>query len=287
VTAQTDARIAPGSVFTEATRPLFLMGNKRSGTSLLVRLLNAHPNVFVTREADVIWILYQLQNGGLDTLTRYEWDGSVGFQRTLEATRELLGAWAGRNPDIRALFESVQELLMRGDAAAAGADMKREVLWVGDKKPVQHADPEIRAFLKENFADARYLHIVRHPTAAIGSMSEVATKWKSGVPPYWRSSADEILERWTIHEEWVLDARHVDLMPVHTLRLEDLAREPVETFRGVLAFLGLKMSSDIEDTLKQNVSPAPNEKYRGRQLQFSERARRVMELYGYFDSVDG
>jgi len=35
------------------TRPLFLVGNKRSGTSQLVRLLNLHPKIFVAHESDV------------------------------------------------------------------------------------------------------------------------------------------------------------------------------------------------------------------------------------------
>ena len=39
------------------TRPLFLVGNKRSGTSHLVRLLNLHPQVFVSHESDIVWAL--------------------------------------------------------------------------------------------------------------------------------------------------------------------------------------------------------------------------------------
>ena len=31
-------------------KPVFFIGNKRSGTSLLVRLMNLHPEVFVTHE---------------------------------------------------------------------------------------------------------------------------------------------------------------------------------------------------------------------------------------------
>jgi hypothetical protein len=41
-------------------RPLFIIGSKRSGTSLLVSLLNQHPRVLVTHESDLVWILYQI-----------------------------------------------------------------------------------------------------------------------------------------------------------------------------------------------------------------------------------
>ena len=40
-------------------RPLFIIGNKRSGTSQLVRILNLHPEIFIAHESDIIWILHQ------------------------------------------------------------------------------------------------------------------------------------------------------------------------------------------------------------------------------------
>ena len=40
-------------------KPLFIIGNKRSGTTLVTDLLNSHPNVFVSHEADIAWILFQ------------------------------------------------------------------------------------------------------------------------------------------------------------------------------------------------------------------------------------
>src|SRR5262245_35628763 len=69
-------------------KPLFLVGNKRSGTSHLVRLLNAHPSVFVAHEADVVWILYQMAQG----LQRqcYAWDGPRGMEATVKACADLL-----------------------------------------------------------------------------------------------------------------------------------------------------------------------------------------------------
>ena len=35
-------------------KTVFVVGNKRSGTSLLVRLLNAHPGVYVSHESDIL-----------------------------------------------------------------------------------------------------------------------------------------------------------------------------------------------------------------------------------------
>ena len=38
-------------------KPLFIMGNKRSGSTLMADLLNSHANVFVSHESDIAWIL--------------------------------------------------------------------------------------------------------------------------------------------------------------------------------------------------------------------------------------
>ena len=275
-------------MITDAPRPVFLMGNKRSGTSLLVRLLNAHPNVFVSHEADVIWILYQIQRGCADGFSRYPWDGLVGLQTTLDACQEIFAERVGGSdrPAIPSLFRKVQEHLMRRAYQSKGRERKHPILWLGDKKPVQHCDPEIRPFLKQNFVDARYLHIVRHPTAVVASMSAAAATWSTGVPPFWCSNPDEILERWTIHEEWVLEAKQVDRMPVHSLRLEDLAFSPIEMFRRVLAFLDLEMSSSLATAVQRSVRPSPNGKHGRVHLQFSPRARRVMDYYGYAENID-
>jgi hypothetical protein len=43
--------------------PLFIVGNKRSETSQLVRILNLHPQVFEYHESDISWILYQFYIG--------------------------------------------------------------------------------------------------------------------------------------------------------------------------------------------------------------------------------
>ena len=41
---------------------LFIVGNKRSGSTHLMRLLNLHENIFVTNESDIVWVLYCYHN---------------------------------------------------------------------------------------------------------------------------------------------------------------------------------------------------------------------------------
>src|SRR5947209_8001096 len=60
-------------------RQVFLMGNKRSGTSLLVRLLNLHPEVFASHESDILWILFQARKEWPEKFECHPWDGPLGM----------------------------------------------------------------------------------------------------------------------------------------------------------------------------------------------------------------
>ena len=268
-------------------QPLFLVGNKRSGTSLLVRLLNRHPDIFVTHESDVIWLLYQLRNGWASTLRRYPWDGPLGLHATLGVCRNLLRERAAQStaPEIPTLFRQIQEQVMCQGSRLRTVPDERGLLWLGDKKPVQQCDPEIRPFLQQHFANARYLHIIRHPIAVVASMMVAARTWSRGVPPYWHGTADEIVERWAIHEEWVLDSKCVDQAPVHTVRLEDLTRAPAQTARALFEFLGMALPPSVIADLTSEVTEPPSGKPRDIRLNIPARAQRIMDRYGYSADV--
>src|SRR6185369_13955900 len=69
-------------------KAMMLIGNKRSGTSHLVRLLNLHSEVFVTHESDVVWIIYQLAKRL--PFSCYPWDGPLGMEATLKVCSEII-----------------------------------------------------------------------------------------------------------------------------------------------------------------------------------------------------
>lgn len=165
------------------------MGNKRSGSSLLVTLLNLHPRVFMTYESDVIWILYQARNGMPSQYRCYPWDGPLGMEATLKACHHTLLTSLYSSQGEKAIattFFRIQEHLMQHGSAIQRPQPKTNLAWIGDKKPVQHSDPELGAFLRRHFPEARYIHIVRHPKAVVASMAKAAGNWKRGIPEYWR-----------------------------------------------------------------------------------------------------
>jgi hypothetical protein len=251
-------------------RGLFLLGNKRSGSSLLARLLSLHPRVRVTHESDIAWILYQARDGWPRRFRCHPWDGPLGMRATLRSCRNLLRSALEAGEETSAVFLRVQSAL---------AELPLEPLaWLGDKKPVQQADPRIHAFLRDRFPDARYVHLVRHPQAVVASMIEAAGRWQVA-PAWWKREPRRILERWAVHEEWAL--RAVALGDGYGLRFEDLCREPAETLGALFGFLGLDLPGETADRARAMVRPEPNRKYDSFPLPLHPKADGLRERYGY------
>ena len=256
-----------------APRGLFLLGNKRSGSSLLARLLSLHPRVRVTHESDLAWILYQARDGWPRRFRCHPWDGPLGMRATLRSCGSVLRSALAAGEETAAVFRRVQSALPGEEAP------RPEILaWLGDKKPVQQADPRVHAFLRERFADARYVHLVRHPRAVVASMIEAAGRWQVA-PAWWKREPRRILERWAVHEEWAL--RAVALGDAYGLRFEDLCRAPAETLGALFGFLGLDLPGETADRARAMVRRDSNRKHEAFALPSHPRADRLLERYGY------
>ncbi|MCP4695068.1 MAG: PqqD family peptide modification chaperone [Desulfobacterales bacterium] len=264
--------------------PLFIMGNKRSGSTLLVKLLNLHPNIFLTDESDIAWILYQAISGDLSSLRCYPWDEPLGMKTSLKAIRPILEECLrdNRKKDAaaRAFFQAQQRLM---DTGLRGQQPQRKarLAWIGDKKPVQHADPKIRSFLQTHLPDARYIHIVRDPRAVVPSMKRAAETWDGFAPRCWSKTPDELLERWAVHEEWALAAGTSGGGPTRTLRLEDLRADPTRRMAELFDFLELETPRGIEAPIRDFVEPDPNRKRAPLPPPASPRVNRLMKIHGY------
>lgn len=264
-------------------KPLFFVGNKRSGTSLLVRLLNAHPAVGVTHESDVVWLLYQLAMRGAGRIHRYPWDGGIGLKSTVATCSDIVAdAKVSSSSDSSQLFRKIQARVL----ATRMSDDRIEALeWLGDKKPVQQADPQLMPFESRVFENANYIHVVRHPRAAVGSMMKAAATWQAGAPPFWSHGLDAVCERWAIHEAWVAEASAKGRLRLISVRLEDLSANPIHEMNRIWTFLGLHAPSEVERAL-DGVMPCANAKFADAPLAMSGLLREMMRENGYSESDD-
>jgi hypothetical protein len=265
-------------------KPLFIVGNKRSGSTLLVNMLNEHPEVAVTHETDIVWALYQCQNGAPQEFRTFPWDAPRGLEAMTatygDAIRDLISAQPTTEELRRAFFEIQRRAIEDGTKVHVPLKRTPGLTWIGDKKPVQHSSPELRKFMCRLFPDATFLHIIRHPFAVVASKQEAARKWPI-TPNYWKTQAAEVLDRWCVHEEWTLELK--ELLPdrVHTVRLEDLCACPIEQMSKLFTMIGLEASSTLLERLAGFVYSSPNEKYLRCLTPPSAQAERIMTIYGY------
>jgi hypothetical protein len=211
--------------------PLFIIGNKRSGSSQLVRMLNLHPQVFVSHESDISWILYQFYNH--QPFRAHPWDSDKGMRFTLDVAEHLLSP--AKSP--RENFLAVQMSIMEKGSPWLPPLKKPTLKWIGDKKPMQHTDPELLKFMLEQFPNAHFLHIVRRPFDVVAS-SDRFNRTADG--DFWLGlSPAEKLERWTFHEQQVLQLSHTVDGRMHHLCYENFCRQPKRELAEVFKFLQL------------------------------------------------
>jgi hypothetical protein len=265
-------------------KPVFIVGNKRSGSTLLVNMLNEHPQVAITHETDIVWALYQCRNGPPAEFQPFPLDAPRGLNALIAsqggALRELLSLRPTPELLRKAFFEIQQRVIERGTAVHVPLKSTAGLAWIGDKKPVQQASPELRQFILQSFLEARFIHVIRHPAAVVASKQEAARTWPI-TPHYWKGESTEIVDRWRIHEEWTLELKALLPGRVHTVRLEDLCANPIDEMSKALTLLGLETSSTLLERMATFVYSAPNAKYADRIASPLAAARRMMDIYGY------
>ncbi len=251
-------------------RPVFIVGNKRSGTSQLVRVLNLHPQVFVSHESDIVWALYQFSQN--QPFQAHPWDSDRGLRHTLETCGDLF-----RNKQSpRETFLAIQQRLMETGTPFLPPQKKTELLWIGDKKPFQHTDPQLVTFILKHFPDAHFLHIVRHPFAVAMSSARF-NETPNG--DFWLGLApEEKVERWTFHEHAVLSLRENQPGRVHSLRYEDLCEHTEEELSRVFQFLQLQADPSVLNEAARQTRPVARSIP---VLRCSAETTRVAESYGY------
>jgi hypothetical protein len=267
-----------------SAKPLFLVGNKRSGSTLLVNMLNEHPQLAVTHESDVVWALFQCRLGVPVSFQPYSWDASRGLDALIDAYGARLRELSPLPLTVRkvreAFFDIQRQVIERGTKIHVPLKGVSGLSWIGDKKPVQHATPEIRDFILEIFPDAKFVHVIRHPWAVVASKQAAARTWPV-VPEYWKGSTSEILDRWRIHEQWVLELKELTPNRVHTVRLEDVSVDPREEISKLFTFLRLESPHELIERLASFVYSSPNAKYSSNGADATLEVHHIMETYGY------
>jgi hypothetical protein len=212
-----------------ASSPFFIIGSGRCGSTLLRRILTAHPDVFIPPEygylREVLAAYRQrayrdwprLASSVLDW---YGWERS--WQPLLNPIRARVQASLEDEPVERRSLARIIEAVYTGLAEAQG---KPGAQW-GDKTP---ANTQLLAELREVFPAARFVHLLRDGVDVVASFMD---KDRSG-------DLGAYARRW---REFATDSRAlVRALPAQSveIRYEDMVRDPAAALQPVCKLLGI------------------------------------------------
>jgi hypothetical protein len=215
-----------------AERPFFIVGNPRSGTTLLKFILGIHPRLYIPGETGFVPFLLR------DFSAELSLDD---LRNLLELIGRLNGAWSGLVSDIPALYAALPEprlayvldALYRRKAAEDGA-----VRW-GDKTPsyVLHISA-----LDEIFPAAQFVHLIRDGRDATLSAEK---KWGRR---HWYMDNYYLLKNWVrCVERGQATGRGLGPTRYLEVRYENLVRDPESEIRRICEFLGEDLHADMLD----------------------------------------
>ena len=232
----------------EGRRFVFVAGLHRSGTTLLARLLAAHPEVSgfsgtgaPADEGQHLQTVYPSDHA-------YGRPGRFGFAPEMHLTES---SWLATEQNARRLFEEW----------SPHWDLSQPLL-------LEKSPPNLlkTRFLQALYPGSSFVVIVRHPIP----VSIPTAKWR-GTRRY-----DRLFEHW-LHCHALFEADREHLERVHVLRYEQLVSDPAPVLRGVFEFLELDPIP-----LSEPVDAEANEKYFRR---WQELKRSDPRMRAYLDLV--
>ena len=218
----------PAAGVSLAPGPLFIVAMWRGGSSLLYALLNKHPQVALTFEAD-LWLLrsvFRKPAGYCDWATRWELRYGALARHGITANDLPRGV-----ADFPTAFAAVHQ---------AYATRKGAVIW-GDKSPIYYDSLPALARL---FPQARFIVQWRDLAATANAIARAA---QAGAPAYKKRGVYlrgligyQVLKRGV---DYLLSIRH----PVCQVTYEALTRDPAKVMREVCQFLEIPYRDELAD----------------------------------------
>ncbi len=227
----TDTRATPGDV---QDRLVFLISTPRSGSTLLMRILNATSAIYSRPEPHILPALAHL--GFWETVEKAPYDQLQAQQ----AIREFVSALPNGDADYWAACRAYLDVLY-GRMLETAPDGERYFL---DKTP---ANALVLPFLQKVYPNARYIVLTRHPAAIFSSYAESFFDGDYEVA----ANFNPILSRYIPVVARFLRERPC---PILHVSYEDIAAQPEEQLRRISEFLGIPFEPEALDYKRKEVA---------------------------------
>lgn len=204
----------------ESVQPIFLFSLPRSGSTLLQRIIAAHPTIATTSEP---WLLLPL-------LSIFRPEGTYAdysFRRTRAAIQEFVQSLPDGEDHFKA---AVRHFALTLYAAACRDD---EIYFLDKTPPYTIIAPELVA----TFPSAKFIFLWRNPLSIVASLIETFGSGKWNVYAYYKELF-EGLDR-VLQARVTLSERAIDI------RYEQLVVEPVEEVRSLCSYLGVTVEPEM------------------------------------------
>ena len=231
----------------EQENPVFILGVPRSGTTLLRLLLNAHSKIAICGEIHFFDQVKEIQK----RLPELNKDNLEQFFSLLNNTYSLQKLT--RKDE---LFANVKKLLLKEEKISYEKFylyLMQEYATLDNKKIIGEKTPQNIRYVNDIykiFPNAKIIHIIRDPRAAIASMLKV--DWTAN---------DVIINtlKWKID---ILFSQEYEKNPLNfkEIHYEDLIKFPEKTLKELCDFIGVEYEKAILDfhkTAKQYIGNQP------------------------------
>jgi hypothetical protein len=200
---------------TDELTPIFIFSIQRSGSTLIQRIIGAHPGVSTVSEPWLLLpLLYTLRSRGVD----------AEYPHALMVS--AIEDFYGELPDGRKDYErELHDFVMRLYTKAAGDDAR----FFLDKTPNYNL---IAGEIIELFPEAKFVFLWRNPLSILSSIVET---WQEGHwhPTIYREDLFIGLPR-------LIAAFREHSANVHPVLYEDLVGEDEEHWRALMAYIGIE-----------------------------------------------
>ena len=204
---------------------LFLIGPPRSGSTLLNRMLGAHPAIHAPVEPHLLTPLAHL--GYYDRVTSADYDPIISQLGIRELVEHLPEGETDYLEALRAYTDGIYSRLLDGTGSS----------FLLDKTP---AYALVLDFVTRLYPDARYIVLTRHPLSV----------WSSIVDSFFDGDHETAHRHNPVIERYVpAMARFLKDPPAHVARVsyENLVTDPEGEMKRLCDFIGIPFDADMVD----------------------------------------